>query len=1099
MGTKVHCKSYLPGYFSMRDLNEDSSSSNWPLFYGDKTPANGQYYSSFLPRTVTNEYPGADKDILKQTMLEHEAIFKHQVFELHRLYKIQRVMMDEAKRKELHRHQIPMETSSSSSPLVSQMPSEDGWKWHKPTFPIVNSGSVMASVSGAEVISSPLSCTKGNDTQSGRIPSKDCEILEFRPSKVRKKLFDLQLPADEYIDTEEGEQSLDNKMSDISSYPPCRNLKIASESIVKLNFGAVTIDCDGDASRFGSRLRNSAGLADLNEPIQVEEVTLPTCSDACHAEIKDTDPVAKPKSQFLLGLPKEILQNSQHGSNNGTSSNLHVENKGIGREWLSYTYDTAHNKSRPNSFPQGFQPNKSTMFSQASQTTLTKVHQPSEILPSDYSREDLWRERTVHNIDLSERSRDLPNSNHLEPLVASHVPNPYPLVPYSNLDNPWSHSISTWGKRNSNLTQSFTSSQAPLPLNSLGTLSRSSQTSAQSRDIFIDKWDLGGNSGSKPVYESGLLNCNGFYHGSSSGSKDLPPGFPSAGFDYLYCNKDDKVTSEHRSINYGVRSYLKGSDFLDRKPVKGVNLNNVILSKCSSIEVVSRQGLDIIDEDKKSEGHLDVLPWLKTKPADKNEGIGTRRDSNSSELSSLKDAFNPLSQKSETVKDDPKQLFPQEAHLPLCDDVKGGAKRNEASDWWVKGKILGFPILDHPCTPKNESSSVVSTSASVQGPPQYEDRENEGKNALIDINLACDPEFDTQIAAELIVVDEQRDYKVPNFRTHIDLNSFASEEELTLPPSIASTSVNVKIVVDINLEAPAVPETEEEILPVEEGHNQSEMPPESPPYKVEQPQDEAVRIAAEAIFAISSSSGHLNSVETTSHSCEPASAGLLLWFVEVVASYIDDIDKMFENESIGKDDGDNELSSTVELDYFEAMTLKLTEIKEEDYLPKSMVPEIRKVEETGIVSLPNRTRRGQARRGRQRRDFQRDILPGLASLSRHEVTEDLQIFGGMMRATGHPWHSGPRDKNGPASTSHRYCGQNPRKKITFMQILKSAFVREQVVMTCCDLIIRLQSSETMQSNDSKSRCTTSSNSMQTAPWRDILVNQPAHIKEASKD
>lgn len=53
--------------------------------------------------------------------------------------------------------------------------------------------------------------------------------------------------------------------------------------------------------------------------------------------------------------------------------------------------------------------------------------------------------------------------------------------------------------------------------------------------------------------------------------------------------------------------------------------------------------------------------------------------------------------------------------------------------------------------------------------------------------------------------------------------------------------------------------------------------------------------------------------------------------------------------------------------------------------------------------LLTRPRRGQARKPRQRRDFQRDILPSIASLSRHEVTVDLQTIGGLMRASGRPW------------------------------------------------------------------------------------------------
>lgn len=65
----------------MRDLNENPNNCSWPLYYGDKTFGNGQYYNGFLPRVPTDLYPGYDdKDVVKRTMLEHEAIFKNQVF-----------------------------------------------------------------------------------------------------------------------------------------------------------------------------------------------------------------------------------------------------------------------------------------------------------------------------------------------------------------------------------------------------------------------------------------------------------------------------------------------------------------------------------------------------------------------------------------------------------------------------------------------------------------------------------------------------------------------------------------------------------------------------------------------------------------------------------------------------------------------------------------------------------------------------------------------------------------------------------------------------------------------------------------------------------
>lgn len=244
--------------------------------------------------------------------------------------------MEDIRRKEIHKRQMSMEPSSSSSLLGSQMPSEDAGKWHVPAFPLANSGYPRPSVSGAEIVNSPLSCTKGNNAHAGRVngsTSKDCEILEVRPSKVRKKLFDLQLPADEYIDTEEGEELHDNKASNISSSLPNGYNKVAGENREKIFQNGSSVekfDYQRDASTSESYFKRSIKVADLNEPIQIEDGILPSSVDFCVnssncGETKGLNLSAKPNSDFLG------LQNA----NRGNRSTMSVGNKSNERDWLT--------------------------------------------------------------------------------------------------------------------------------------------------------------------------------------------------------------------------------------------------------------------------------------------------------------------------------------------------------------------------------------------------------------------------------------------------------------------------------------------------------------------------------------------------------------------------------------------------------------------------------------------------------------------------------------------------------------------------------------------------------------------------------------------
>ncbi|KAA8522257.1 hypothetical protein F0562_012930 [Nyssa sinensis] len=77
-------------------------------------------------------------------------------------------------------------------------------------------------------------------------------------------------------------------------------------------------------------------------------------------------------------------------------------------------------------------------------------------------------------------------------------------------------------------------------------------------------------------------------------------------------------------------------------------------------------------------------------------------------------------------------------------------------------------------------------------------------------------------------------------------------------------------------------------------------------------------------------------------------------------------------------------------DSYESIVLKLTESSMDDYCVSSKPFELNEMDkkDCGI----------KLKRGRRMKDFQKDVLPGLASLSRHEICEDINIMEGVIRS-----------------------------------------------------------------------------------------------------
>ncbi|XP_020257593.1 uncharacterized protein LOC109834093 [Asparagus officinalis] len=180
MGTKVQCTSYQPRFYAMGNLNEDADGC-WPQYYVDTS--GGNIYNSYQQRP-SNGCLEFDKEMLKRTMLEHEAIFRKQVYELHRLYKIQKGMMDELKKGSCR----PVQTDTSqSNSFLPQIPSE--------------------------CTSRMFQTTRLSETTM----SSNEAPLTVTDDRKPRRMFDLQLPADTYIDCDEEERAGKEVVAESSS------------------------------------------------------------------------------------------------------------------------------------------------------------------------------------------------------------------------------------------------------------------------------------------------------------------------------------------------------------------------------------------------------------------------------------------------------------------------------------------------------------------------------------------------------------------------------------------------------------------------------------------------------------------------------------------------------------------------------------------------------------------------------------------------------------------------------------------------------------------------------------------------------------------
>ncbi|KAJ6734774.1 hypothetical protein OIU79_001942 [Salix purpurea] len=427
MGTEFLYKMYMPGYNSTKDLDDSSGNGSWPSHHENK--AYEQHHGMLAANPEINRYSGYDKEHLRQTILRQENTFRHQVHELHRLHKIQMEIMNEVRSKGSVICLDPMRTFQSN-PLTFS-PKGDGIRWHDSGLPLVTMNCHIPSASGADSVQSHFSSINLQNMQSGcgsthNVSTIKYDVsLEYNHKKLQRKLFDLELPADKYINDAEEEKGAFGG-SGLESDPPNWNCRVNCEKNGNMStLSSVHSSCNGDT--FSSNTGRTQGVTDLNKPFQVEEAydTTPFLGKIMNGRNK-----SRPPFNF----------NSGHISTVTPSRNFY-------REYLPTQSESSHVGCMN-----------------------AKV--------SDQNKPEQLRKKTIFGVEIS-------NRNHNVSFMTSDALPP-PPAPQSNVGNSESSSISSWKRPPSSLRQNAIFLQGNPCFNTFPESNKSSATLSQCHEVSAD-------------------------------------------------------------------------------------------------------------------------------------------------------------------------------------------------------------------------------------------------------------------------------------------------------------------------------------------------------------------------------------------------------------------------------------------------------------------------------------------------------------------------------------------------------------------------------------------------------------------------------------
>ncbi|TKW29218.1 hypothetical protein SEVIR_3G381500v4 [Setaria viridis] len=314
MGTKVEGETYIPGYFDMADSSVNSNGNALP-YYKENKP--NVHLSDKFTITSQNGSVHYDKEMLKRTMLVHEATFRKQVYELHRLYRTQKEIMAQFQREEFKgcpRYAEALQPRSSASQILL----EDVKRVRQTATPI----------SGHDLKQSSINLINESSSQFS------VSGAPLRHSNVRsqKKMLDLQLPADVYAD--------DDDEVEILEVRPSKRSPWVSGSVLGRNVNL--------------NLENSEGSSHVEKSWITD--TQAHHSSAAHILNKPVEESSSMKITDFLGVGTSASQN-QHYVSQGVNLNLlssegKLKEKCVGKISSSRFFGANEDIRHSNSFQQ---------------------------------------------------------------------------------------------------------------------------------------------------------------------------------------------------------------------------------------------------------------------------------------------------------------------------------------------------------------------------------------------------------------------------------------------------------------------------------------------------------------------------------------------------------------------------------------------------------------------------------------------------------------------------------------------------------------------------------------------------------------------------